>query len=192
MIVGVTKQRSYWLRSFLGSRLPIARFLVSTILVGMFLSTHAFPQWVCAGKGGKPCTNAEINEMVCKPEKAPVNLIIDYPVKLSGIFIDQSGAPIDFDEIDPKYQTIVQIKSQDTEQILFAVPLRTDGRFEFERVPSGAYRLILVRVREGKFFRLPTADQPNLMHCSDKDDCTVHQTITFHGSDNPVDWCPPK
>ncbi len=129
---------------------------------------------------------------ICKAEKAPANLFVAHSVRLTGTFFDPTGAPIDFDSIKPDHQTIVQIKSPASGEVLFAVPLRTNGEFEFELVPEGNYRLILVWMKDGKFERLPLTDQPKEIRCSDLKECRITSTITFHGSDNPLDYCAPK
>ena len=149
-------------------------------------------QWICVGKDGKPCTDKEVDEMVCQPEKAPANLFVSHQVRLIGTLLDPTGAPINFDAVRPGNRSIVQIKDLKSAQILFAVPLRSNGEFEFESVPAGDFRLIVVWMKDGKFSRLPLADQPKALFCSDAKECRVSTTITFHGSDNPVDWCPPK
>jgi hypothetical protein len=111
---------------------------------------------------------------------------------LTGTLFDPTGAPINFDAVRPDHHSIVQIKDVKSGQVLFAVPLRPNGEFEFESVPSGEYRLIVVWMKDGKFSRLPLADQPKALICSDPKECRVSTIITFHGTDNPTDACPPK
>jgi hypothetical protein len=149
-------------------------------------------QWVCIGVDGKPCTDKDVDEMVCKPEKAPANLSVAHPVRLVGTFLDPSAAPLNFDAVRPDHHSIVQIKDVKSGQILFTVPLRPNGEFEFESVPTGEYRLIVVWMKDGKFSRLPLTDQPKAILCSDLKECKIKSILSFHGTDNPVDWCPPK
>jgi hypothetical protein len=149
-------------------------------------------QAFCIGEHGKPCTDKEFDDMFCKPEKAPANLFLAHPARLIGTLFDPSGAPLSFDAIRPEFRSIVQIKDAKSGQILFAVPLRSNGVFEFESVPAGNFRLIVVWMKDGNFRRLPLADQPEAIHCTDATECKVSTIIWFHGTDNLVDFCPPK
>jgi hypothetical protein len=151
--------------------------------------TIALGQTVCLGTDAE-CRAAQ--KQLCKDEPAPANLSVAHPVRRSGTFFDPTGAPIDFDAVKPDHRTIVQIKSPVSGEILFAVPLRPNGDFEFELVPQGNYRLILVWMKDGKFTRLPLADQPKEIRCSDMKQCRISSVISFHGTDNPIDFCPPK
>ena len=157
---------------------------------------RAYAQTVCMNAAEhRPCTEVEAKEMqdkICHDESAPANLFVAHPVLLTGRFLDPSGAPINFDAIKHSHQTIVQIKHPVSAVILFAVPLRPSGEFEFESVREGNYRLILVWMKDGGFKRLPLSDQPKEIRCSDLRECRISSVITFHGSDNPIDSCPPK
>lgn len=155
----------------------------------------AAPSWsqaFCIGKNGKDCTDAEFNERFCKPEKAPANLFLAQPAQISGTFLDPTGTPLNFDAIKPEYHTIAQIKSLDTGVVLFAVPVNAKGQFEFESVPAGNYRLIVVWMKDGKLRRLPLTDQPAEIRCSGSTECNFRSVLATHGTDNLVDFCPPK
>ena len=162
---------------------------VQSILLILFLASPLFCQTVCVGT---PAECNEIQKRLCKKEPAPANLFVADSVRLTGTFFDPSGAPIDFDSIKPDHQTIVQIKSPTSGEVLFAVPLRSNGEFEVELVPAGNYRLILAWMKDGEFEQLPLADQPKEIRCSDLKVCRFSSTITFHATDNPIDSCPPK
>ena len=193
-IFRISKQRGIWLRCFLETRMMATILQIPVLAILGCVSVGVLGQTVCISDG-HPCTSEESRKMLlaqCEAEEAPANLFVAHPVRLSGTFFDASGAPIDFDSIKPDYRTIVQIKSPETGAILFAVPLRQNGEFEFESVPEGSFRLILVWMKNGKFERLPTADQPKEIRCSDLKECKIKSTITFHGSDNPIDYCAPK
>ena len=184
------KQRGFWLRCFLGAAIGVSP-LVSMLAVSPELLAG---QTVCVANG-RACTPEEsraIHEQECRDEPAPPNLFVAHRVRLTGSFLDPSGAPIDFDSIKTDHHTVVQIKAVQTDEILFAVPLRANGEFEFESVPEGTYRLILVWMKDGAFARLPLADQPKKIECSDSKECSIRAVLTFHGSDNPIDTCPPK
>jgi hypothetical protein len=47
-------------------------------------------------------------------------------------------------------------------------------------------------MHDGKFARLPLADQPTQMACKEEKECHIVATIRFHGTDNPIDLCPPR
>ena len=151
-----------------------------------------YSQWICIGKDGKPCTDKDVDAMVCQPEKAPANLTVAHDVRLQGTLLDSIGAAVDFDKVIPDSHTIVQLRNPKTRETLFAVPLSANGVFEFEVVPAGTYRLIVVWMKNGKLLRLPLADQPSEMSCTADKECRVTAVIGFHGTDNPIDSCPPK
>jgi hypothetical protein len=143
----------------------------------------------------RPCTKSESKQLqdhICREEPAPTNLFVAHPVRFTGTFYDQTGAPIDFDSLEAGSHTIVQIRRRTSGEVLFAVPLHSNGEFDFESVPEGEYRLILVWLKNGKFRRLPLADQPKEIRCQDLNECRIRSTITFHGTDDPIDFCPPK
>jgi len=159
-------------------------------LLGLFgASRTSLAQTYCFGTV-EECKAAQ--EQLCREEPAPANLSIAYQVRLNGTLLDPVGVPISFDHVSPDHRSIVQIKNTKTNQILFAVPLRSNGQFEFESVPAGQYRLIVVWMKDGKFYRLPLTDQPGPLICSDMKECKVNATVKFHGTDNPIDSCPPK
>ena len=174
------------------------RALLTSLIVAIVSCGNncAVAQVICVNtKDHRQCTESEAKEMqakICREEPAAPNLFVSHPVRLSGVFLDPSGAPIDFDSIKPDHHTIVEIKSVATGATLFAVPLRSNGQFEFEFVPEAIYRLILVWMKDGKFERLPLADQPERINCTEEKTCRVTAVIRFHGSDNPTDSCPPK
>jgi len=170
--------------------------MTKAILACLLAVPLAHAQTVCLNANEhRPCTeseNKQMQEKICRDEPIPANLFVAHPVRLAGEFFDPSGAPIDFDSIKSDHQTIVQIRSPKSGETLFAVPLRSNGQFEFELVPEGIYRLILVWMKDGKFERLPLVDQPKELTCSELKECRISSKITFHGSDNPTDFCPPK
>jgi hypothetical protein len=170
---------------------------MSRILRFGFVAILAIPsilysQWICIGKDGKPCTDKDVDEMVCLPEKAPANLTLAHDVRLQGTLLDSTGAAVDFDKVISDSHTVVQLRNPKTGETLFDVPLRANGGFEFEVVPAGTYRLIAVWMKNGKLRRLPLADQPSEMSCTADKECRITAVISFHGTDNPVDSCPPK
>jgi hypothetical protein len=162
-----------------------ARWLVAALVLPSVL----WSQTVCVGTEAE-CRAAQ--EKLCQEEPTPSNLIIAKPVKLSGVLLDETGASIDFDRVAQDSMTIIQIRNEKTDAIVFAVPLRDHGQFEFEWVPAGSHRLIAVWMKNGRLRRLPLADQPKPMSCSEAGPCSVKAVIHSHGTDNPIDSCPPK
>ena len=154
------------------------------------LSSAATPaQTLCLGKSGKPCTPEEarhVQEQRCKDEVSSPNLSIASSVRLTGVLLDPTGAPITFEK------TMVQLKDPRSNAALRSVPLDSEGRFDLGAVPAGEFRLIAVMLKNGKPARLPLADQPKALSCSKADQCRLEITIHFHGTDDPVDLCPPK
>jgi hypothetical protein len=122
----------------------------------------------------------------CADEKVTPNLSISKPVKLNGTLLDETGAPIIFE------RTLVQIRDQKTDAVLLSAPPDEKGKFDLGRVPAGEFRFIAVQLRAGKTVRLPLADQPKALICSDDAECRLKIVIHFHGTDNPIDFCPPK
>jgi hypothetical protein len=122
----------------------------------------------------------------CKDEKVLQNLSVAKPTKLSGVLLDETGAPIVFEK------TLVQIRDQKTNAPLLSAPLDAMGQFDLGRVPAGEFRFLAVQLKAGKTLRLPLADQPKALLCSDDAECRLKIVIHFHGSDNPIDFCPPK
>jgi hypothetical protein len=188
--IGISRQRSIWLRCFLGG--CFQKGLALAALAAM----TAGAQTVCANSADhRPCTDSEAKEMqtkICRDEPTPANLFVSHPIRLAGAFFDPTGAPINFDSIKPGHRTIAQIRDVATGAVLYAVPVHANGEFAFDSIPEGSYRLIIVWMSDGRFERLPLADQPKEMRCVDLKECRISSTITFHGTDNPIDFCPPK
>jgi hypothetical protein len=167
------------------------RRVASTIGICALISFPAFSsgQNVCIGKGGNPCTPEEsrqIQEQLCKAEASPPNLSVASPARLTGALLDPTGAPIVFEKI------MVQIKAPKTDTVLRSVPVDGKGHFDLGLTPAGQFRLIAMVLKDGKPGRLPLAEQPRALTCPNENDCRLEITIRFHGTDNPIDFCPPK
>jgi len=122
----------------------------------------------------------------CADEKVLPNLSVAKPVKLSGVLLDETGAPIIYD------RTFVQIKDLKTEKVLFTTELDGEGQFDLGAMPAGKFRFLVVWLKDGRIRRLPIADQPNDLFCSAENVCYLKIVIHFHGTDKPIDCCPPK
>jgi hypothetical protein len=174
-------------------RLAYLGVLVAFILVS---SKIGFAQTNCINeKEHRPCTESESKEMqdyICRKESAPANLFVAHPVQLSGTLVDETGAPFSLDDLSSGSKTLLQIKDLKNGEIIFEVPLRKDGRFNFKSVPAGNYRMIIVWMKNGKLERPPLFDQPRPIYCDSTEICNVKQIIHGHGTDDPVDQCPPK
>jgi hypothetical protein len=157
---------------------------VLALLAGLG-SSISFAQTVCLGTNGKPCST-DPKMRWCDDEKVMPNLSITKPVKLGGVLLDETGAPIIFD------RTLVQIRDHKTNTVLLSASLNEKGQFDFGLVPAGEYRFLAVWLKDGKIRRLPIADQLKNLSCSSEKACNLTIVIHFHGSDNPIDFCPPK
>jgi glyoxylate carboligase len=150
--------------------------LVLCSAYALFIPISLWGQLVCIGDG---CS--------CDKEDAVLpNLSIAKPVKLTGALFDPTGAPITFEK------TLVQIRDSKSTTVLFSVPLDVQGRFDLGTVPAGKYRFLAVWFKGGKISRLPLADQPTALVCSDDAECNLKIVIHFHGTDMPFESCPPK
>jgi hypothetical protein len=151
-------------------------------------------QSVCM-KNGQLCTleeSQEAQKQLCDAEAAPVNLSIEEQVKLSGGLVDDLGEPVVLGRVIPEFRATIQIRNPRSGAVLFSAPLNDEGRFEFEKVPAGAFRLIAVTERLGGFRRIPLIEQPKPMACSGAGECRVDAVIHYRGDDDPIDFCPPK
>jgi hypothetical protein len=149
---------------------------------------HLLPVLALLAGLGSSISFAQANREMrwCKDEKTLPNLFIAKPAKLSGVLLDETGAPIVFEK------TLVQIRDQKTNVLLLSASLDEKGQFDLGRVPAGEFRFLAVQLKDGKTLRLPLADQPKALFCSDDAECRLKVVIHFHGSDNPIDFCPPK
>jgi hypothetical protein len=181
-IFGIAMWRGFWLRYFLGG--------------AAFLAVHAVGQTVCVNAmEHRACTESEAREMqdkICHDEPAPANLFIAKPVKLQGVLLYDVGAIVDFDHVEPGTITKIQIRDAKNGDVIFESPLMEGAKFQFEAVPAGAFRLVAVWTKGDKVRRLPLAEQPKPMRCTEEIECHVNAVIHIHGTDNPIDSCPPK
>jgi len=122
----------------------------------------------------------------CKYEKVYPNLTIARPVKLTGYFFDQTGAPISFNK------TVIQVRSPKDDSVLFSTELDQQGRFDLGAVPAGTFRLIAFWIHEKKVTRLPLFDQPKPVSCSSDNKCELSIVLAIHGTDLPYEFCPPR
>ncbi len=150
-----------------------------------FFAEASSGQTFCITRDGRPCP-PETEMQYCANEKVLPNLSIAKPVKLSGILLDPTGAPITYKD------TLVQIRSPQTGTVLFSALLDGKGQFDLGTVSAGEFRFIAVMIKDRRFNRLPLTDQPTALSCNNETACNLKIVIHFHGTDNPIDSCPPR
>jgi hypothetical protein len=161
------------------------------VVVFFAISAKAHGQVVCIDNRGNPCSAAEIKKK-CTEEKVQPNLTLAKATKVSGVLLDGTGTPVDFDRTMFGMKTVLQVRDLKTNEVLYTAPLLEMGRFEFGTIPAGQFRLLAVWTKGSEVSRLPLADEPKAMSCSDAPECQVTAVIHFHGTDDFYDSCPPK
>jgi hypothetical protein len=159
-------------------------FPVLVFFAGLGCSV-SFAQAVSICSDGKPCV-PETHKRRCAEEKVSPNLSIAGLGNLTGVLLDETGAPINL----PK--TLVQIRDPKADTVLFSAGSDEKGRFDLGAVPAGEYRFLVVWLKDGNTRRFPLADQPKTLSCSAEKGCNLKIVIHFHGTDNPIDFCLPK
>jgi hypothetical protein len=167
----------------------LQQFLV--IVVFLSIAARAHSQVLCIDNSGNPCSAAEIRKK-CAEEKVGPNLTLLKAAKVTGVLLDGTGAPVDFDWTRFGMKTVLQVRDLKTNEVLYSAPLLEMGRFEFSKIPAGQFRLLAVWTKGSAVSRLPLADEPRAMSCSDAPECQVTAVIHFHGTDDFYDSCPPK
>jgi hypothetical protein len=139
-------------------------------------------QTVCLGNS-EQCREAQ--KRLCANEKAEANLVTSGAKVVGGDVRDPSGAtfPAGY---------IVQLRDSTTGQVLRFAVLDSAGRFSFTDVPSVRIRLLVVRLVEGKIVRPPLFNQPSGLACESLQNCDLKIVLKVHGTDDPLDYCPPK
>ncbi|MGB0123576.1 MAG: carboxypeptidase-like regulatory domain-containing protein [Silvibacterium sp.] len=153
-----------------------------TLLVGMLgSSSFLFAQTICLGTV-QQCKEAQ--RQLCASEPAPANLELSEDKSVQGTVSDESGARLKDVE--------VQLQVPKTGTVLQSLSTR-DGTFDMGIVKAGSYRLIFVKQGKQGIERLPLTDQPKSLVCDGGTAvCELAVVLTIHGTDNPIDFCPPK
>ncbi|MGA7350002.1 MAG: carboxypeptidase-like regulatory domain-containing protein [Acidobacteriaceae bacterium] len=141
-----------------------------------------FSQTICPGTA-EQCREAQTR--LCADERAPANLELSDSRSVEGTVAEQSGA---------KFETgvAVQLRSPKSGAILQSASVE-NGEFRFGQVPTGSYRLIVVKTTPSGPERLKMFDQPKSLVCQATGPiCKLLMMPTIHGTDNPIDYCPPK
>jgi hypothetical protein len=146
----------------------------------------------CVNAGtGQPCTLREAEEMhehICKSEVVRPNLIVEKSTRLSGVLLDETGAPY-----GNAGKTVVQIRDAKVGTVLNSSAIDPHGQFDLGIVNAGLFRLIVaIKGKDGKLARPPLADQLPVANCTSQTDCRIQSKIHLHGTDDPLEFCPPK
>jgi hypothetical protein len=159
-------------------RNDIAKILV--ILAGAAFGLAGFAQTVCVGSASE-CR--EQQRRLCLDEKAEPNLSLSVPGSLEGVIRDQSGAVLS-DEFFVVVRNANGVELAETQL--------HEGKFEFSDLKQGKFRLIIVRLEAGAKVRPYLFDQPAAFSCGGSNICKLDLVLKVHGTDNPVDFCPPN
>jgi hypothetical protein len=149
----------------------------------VFSCSPLFAQADCLGTPEQCAAAAQ--SRLCAEERADANLEIGRRTMLQGFVLDQTGAVLG-------KGFGVQLREVPTGKVLQFSALAEDGRFRFDPLPAGNYRMIIVRSEHGSVARLKMFDQPQALRCGGSGECVLELNLTLHGTDNPIDQCPPK
>ena len=141
-----------------------------------------FTQTVCLGNTAE-CREAQ--RQLCGNEKAEANIATNGAKSLRGDVRDPSGATF-------PSGYVVQLRDAATGQVLKSSVLDSAGRFSFTDIPTARLRLIVVRVAGRKIVRPPLFDQPSGLACESSQGCELKVVLKVHGTDDPLDYCPPR
>ena len=144
-------------------------------------SGFLFSQTICTGTTEQ---GREAQTRLCTEEKAPANLELNSSKMVTGVVTDQTGAKFE--------QVAVQLRSSESRQVLRSAAA-SNGEFNLGVVPSGSYRLIVVKIGPSGPERLKMFDQPASLRCTNAgNECKLTVVPRVHSTDNPIDHCPPK
>jgi hypothetical protein len=120
----------------------------------------------------------------CEDERVLPNLHLAKPVQLTGIVVDGSGA---------KFTGIsMQLEKAHASKELITVVVDDKGRFDFGTVSPGEFRLLPVKLQNGKSARVPGFDPPPSSSCFDDKICELRVVLPARPTDMPYTFCPPK
>jgi hypothetical protein len=156
------------------TKLPLIALLGSSGLL--------FSQTIWTGTV-EQCRDAQ--RRLCANEKAPANLELSTNRLVSGTVIDQSGAKFDHD-------VSVQLRSPQSGDVLRTATVMA-GEINLGEARAGKYRLIVVSEKALGPERLAGFDQAQSLTCKEADgQCSLTVMPIVHGTDNPIEHCPPK
>ena len=154
-------------------------------------SSFLFAQLVCVGTT-EQCKKA--HRELCASEPAPANLELSEDKFVTGTVLDVSGAT--FNDVDATGVNLidvgVELRAPNTSVVLQSTAAR-NGTFDFGKVKAGSYRMVVVKRSPRGPERLKLWDQAKSLACKGSTTkCEITVVLTIHGTDNPIDFCPPK
>jgi hypothetical protein len=153
---------------------------IVALLVITVSTRLAFSQTVCGGSAAQ-CEKRQTR--LCKAEKAAPNLNLSSATTVRGTVRDGSGEVI---------STRYSIEIRDTDGVVIADAVLKAGRFEFPDLEKGSYRMLVLRFVGEKKLRPDLFDQPGESVCGSANECDLNIVLKLHGTDDPLDFCPPK
>jgi hypothetical protein len=120
----------------------------------------------------------------CENEQPRPNLHIAEAAKVSGTVSDASGAF--FSNI------VLQIQNPHNTWVLKSAAVNDKGEFDFGRIPPGEFRLVPVKLLNGKATRITGFDPPRDLTCFDDRPCELRITLPTRPTEQPFENCPPK
>lgn len=143
-------------------------------------SSFLFTQTVCIGTVAKCREQLQL----CASEPAPANLELSEDKIVTGTVLDPSGAT--FNEVE------IELRTPKTSVVLQSTEAK-NGKFDVGKVKAGSYRLIVVSRSSSGLQRLKGWNQATRFACKGgTTNCELTFMLTLHGTDNPIDYCPPK
>jgi len=183
---GISKQRGFWLRCFLGQRIVCS---MAVLLSWMITSTTTWGQLLelpCKGTAAE--CSAKFEEYCATNEDTKANLSIPSKMRVWGVLIDPTGALFSH----PESGLLVELRDSKTSKVFASGFISEMGTFDLGKVDSGAYRLIVALSVNGKRARFRGWDQPKGLACGLADECTLAVLLRPHGTDQRIDYCPPE
>jgi hypothetical protein len=184
--VGISKQRGFRLRCFLGRRLGSRLVILFFCVISSAIGRGQLVEVPCKGTVSECAAKSE--EYCANAEDTRANLKVPQEARVWGVMIDSSGAVI----AHPESGLAVELRDPKTSKVLVLNHLSEMGTFDLGKVAAGSYRLIAVVIVDGKTTRFRGWDQPRGLACGLTDECTLAMLLRPHGTDQRIEFCPPK
>ena len=142
---------------------------------------------VMAGLGGlfsSSMSAQQTGSNKCDDEQVRPNLHMAEAATVSGTVLDGSGAAFS--------RIVLQIQNPHNTWVLMSAAVNDKGAFDFGRVPPGEFRLVPVKLADGKATRVPGFDPPRNLNCFDGKPCELRITLPIRPTDQPFEYCPPR
>jgi hypothetical protein len=120
----------------------------------------------------------------CEEEQVRPNLHMGESASVSGTVLDESGATFS--------QIILRIQNPHNTWVLMSTNVNDKGKFDFGQVPVGEFRLVPVKLVDGKGTRVSGFDPPRSLTCFDGKKCELRVILPARPTDLPYGNCPPK